>query len=84
MLPARGGRGAKAPAATGNTVLASPAMPPATWPGSLGVYIIILFLIFFFCETVLCFLFFFPSVKKSEAFFLNMPISTIDILIYLL
>lgn len=83
MLPAGGGREAEAPTAIGNTVLASPAMPLAARPGSLGIYIII-FILFFFGETVLCFFFFFFFlVEKSEAFF-YMPVSTIDILIYLL
>lgn len=46
VLPARGSRGAEAPTAIGNVVLASPAMPLTAQPGSLGIYIIIL-LIFF-------------------------------------
>lgn len=47
VLPARGGRGAEAPMAIGNTVLASPAMLLAARPGSLGIYIIILLFFFF-------------------------------------
>lgn len=88
------GTAGEAPTAMGNRVLASPTTPLAARLGSLGIYIILLFY-FFSGETVLCFLVWFrfvgflvfyfspPSVEKREAFF-YMPISTIDILIYLL
>lgn len=46
-LPVWGGRGAEAPTAIGNRVLASPTMPLAARLGSLGIYIILLLFYFF-------------------------------------